>query len=345
MTHDQSSRTRRSLLAAAASTAAVGTAGCAEIVTPADIAGATDPGSHVEYFVGVNWLRERFGDVVVLDARQSRFFRAERIYGARRVPLDEFTVQRRGQDGHIPDIEGLADAVGSLGVGPDDDVLVYGSSVGSRVTRTVFVLMALGNAGTVTILNGGLNAWNGRVGTGTAGSPDPVSYDPDPVESTWVDREWLADRVGSFNDDGPGLIDVREPEAYIAAAGAEALDDSHERHGHLPGAKNVHWLGNIAGNSIGDPGELYQLYASAAGLDENETVVVYGDDNVDPTQTWVTLRALGFEDVRLYDGGFGEWANVPEADRGRYPVETGTTAVIETEGDMDTDDGGDFTCN
>ncbi|WP_297888891.1 rhodanese-like domain-containing protein, partial [uncultured Halorubrum sp.] len=74
-----------------------------------------------------------------------------------------------------------------------------------------------------------------------------------------------------------------------------------------------------------------------------ETVVVYGDDNVDPTSTWLTLRAIGFEDVRVYDGGFGEWANAD--DRGRHPVETATNVVVETEGSVGGDDSsGDFSC-
>jgi len=77
-----------------------------------------------------------------------------------------------------------------------------------------------------------------------------------------------------------------------------------------------------------DPGRLVRLYEVDAELDRSEPVVVYGDDNVDPTSTWLTLKAIGFEDVRLYDGGFGEWANV-EGDRGRYPVETATNVVIE----------------
>ena len=81
-----------------------------------------------------------------------------------------------------------------------------------------------------------------------------------------------------------------------------------------------------------------------AELDRTGTVVVYGDGNVDPTSTWLTLKAIGFEDVRLYDGGFGEWANV-ESDRGRYPVETATNVVVETEGSVGgDDDGGDFSC-
>lgn len=336
--------TRRSLLAAAAAASATSAAGCASVTTPADIASETDPQGNVGYFVGVRWLADHRSDVVVLDARPRRLFRTERIHGARHVPLEAITKRTETDDGVVPDTDAIASAFGELGVAHDDDVIVYGDSVGARVTRTVFGLEALGHSGEVYILNGGFDVWHGRVGTGDRDSYPSADYDPDPQPDLWVDREWLADRVGTFNDDGPGLVDVRVPEAYLAAPGSDAIDPDYERHGHLPGAINVHWLGNVAGRRLAEPGELFQLYTQKAELDDDvPVVVVYGDENVNPTQTWVTLRAIGFEDVRLYDGGFAEWANVEE-DRGRYPVETKTNVVIETDGDAGGDDGTDFSC-
>lgn len=339
--------TRRGLLRAAAGASvagAAGTAGCLGVTTPADVAAQYEVSGNVAHFVGPEWLAENRGDVVVLDARNAERFRAERIYGARRVPFDAITSRTATDAGLVPDAAAIAAAFGETGVSPDDDVLVYGASVGSRVTRTAFALAALGHAGSIRVLNGGLEGWNGRLGTGSRGRPTPTEYGPGPAESTWVTREWLADRVGAFNGEGPGLVDVRVPEAYLGAPGAAALNAEHDRHGHLPGAIGVHWVGNVAGRRMTEPSRLVQLYEGEAELDRSEPVVVYGDGNVDPTSTWLTLRAIGFEDVRLYDGGFGEWSNV-EGDRGRYPVETATSVVIETEGSVGgDDDGGDFSC-
>lgn len=344
--------TRRALLKAAAGAGVAGAAsvaGCLEVTTPADVAAASEIRGNVDYFVGANWLGRNRDDVVVVDARSREAFRRERIYGARHVPLDAITARRDADGGDAdgglaPDIEAFAAAFGDAGVRHDEDVVVYGSSIGSRVARVAFALTAAGHDGGVHVLNGGFPAWNGRVGTGSRTTPDAVTYEAKPDDDQWVTREWIADRTGTFNDDGPGLVDVRVTEAYVAAAGSDALDPTHERHGHLPGAVNVHWVGNVAGRQLLEPGELVTLYESRAGLDRNGTVVVYGDENVDPASTWLTLRAIGFDDVRLYDGGFGEWANV-EGDRGRHPVETGTTAVVETDGAVDDGGGGgDFSC-
>lgn len=339
--------TRRGLLRAAAGATVAGaasTAGCLGVTTPADIAAQSEVTGNVTHFVGPGWLADRRDDVVVLDARPRKQYRNERIYGARRVPLDAITRRVSGDTGQTPDADALSAAFGAIGVSPDDDVVVYGASVGSRVTRVVFALVALGHSGTVNVLNGGIGGWNGRIGTGDRDRVAPAEYDPGPDDSTWVTRDWIAERVGTFNADGPGLVDVRVPEAYLGAAGSDALDADHARHGHLPGAIGVHWVGNVAGRRMANPGRLVQLYESEAELDRTAPIVVYGDDNVNATSTWLTLRAIGFEDVRLYDGGFDEWANV-EGDRGRYPVETATSVVVETEGSVGgDDDSGDFSC-
>jgi thiosulfate/3-mercaptopyruvate sulfurtransferase len=338
---DDGATTRRGLLAAAAAASVGSTAGCAAITTPADTAAETSVGGNVGYFVGGPWLADNRGDVTVLDARPRELYEEGRIYGAQHVPLERLTERAETERGLVPDTDAIAEAFGSLGVAPEEDVVVYGDSVGARVTRTVFGLLAVGHDGEIRILNGGFDAWNGRIGTGSGGSPSPVAYEPDPQSDLWVDRTWLADRVGTFNDDGPGLVDVREAGAYLANMEG-ALDPDNDRHGHLPGAVNVHWLGNIDSRQIRDPGDLFELYSQDGGIDPSG-VVVYGNENVDPTQTWVTLRAIGFDDVRLYDGGFGEWSNV-ETNRGRFPVEIKTTVVVETEGGGGGSDGSNFTC-
>ncbi|EMA63683.1 sulfurtransferase [Halorubrum lipolyticum] len=344
---DANTETRRGLLRAAAGATVAGaasTAGCLAVSTPASVSAQYEVSGNVAHFVGPGWLADNRDDVVVLDARGAEQFRRERIYGARHVPFDAIAARESTDGGAVPDADAIAAAFGEIGVAPDDDVLVYGASVGSRVTRVAFALAAVGHEGAVNVLNGGVSGWNGRLGTGSRDRVAATDYDPDPAPSTWVDREWLAERVGTFNGDGPGLVDTRVPEAYLAAAGSDALNDDHDRHGHLPGAVDVHWVGNVSGRRMTDPGRLVRLYEVEAELDRDETVVVYGDDNVDPTSTWLTLKAIGFEDVRLYDGGFGEWANV-DGDRGRYPVETATNVVVETEGSVGGGDGGgDFSC-
>jgi thiosulfate/3-mercaptopyruvate sulfurtransferase len=342
MSGEETDLTRRSLLAAAAGAGVAGAAGCSGVQTPSDVAAAASVEGNVGYFRGPAQVDP--AESTFVDARSKEQYRAEHVYGARHAPIGTLETRQASDDGLVPDAEGLASALGSVGIAPDDDVVVYGSSVGSRVSRVVFALEYLGHEGDVFVLNGGYEAWTGRVGVGSR-SHGTADYDPDPQPDLVVTREWLADRVGTFNtDEGPGLLDVRPPEAYLGARQADALVASNARHGHLPGAVNVRWTGNIDGRELVEPGTLAQLYFSRAGLTQSGIAVVYGQGNVNPTNTWLVLRALGAEDVRLYEGGFGEWANVDAERRGRFPVETKTSTVIETSGSVGGGDDGGFSC-
>lgn len=340
---DDRRTTRRALLRAATVASGATLAGCAGVTTPADLASETEISGNVGYFVGATWLERHRSEVCVLDARTSSAFRRERIHGAVLAPVEQLTDTRATPEGTVADPSAYARAFVSLDIAPGDDVVVYGASVGSRVTRVVYALHAIGHRGDLHVLNGGIEAWNGRLATGAWNVPEAATYEPSPRPDAWVTRAWVAERIGSFNEGGPALLDVRPPEAYLGSPGADELDPSHERHGHLPGAINVHWLGNVSGRRLEEPSTLFERYVDQAGVDPSGTVVVYGDGNVDATNTWVVLRALGFEDVRLYEGGFDEWSN--DDDRGAHPVETRTSVVIESEGQVGAgDDSGDFSC-
>lgn len=340
---DGAALTRRALLAAAGSAAATGSAGCAGVTTPADLARAQGGVDRLGYVVDAAWLVDHREEVVVLDARSPDLFREERIYGARCVDFSAVTSQRATADGLVPDASTIADAFAAVGVRPDDDVVVYGSSVGARATRIVFALQHLGHRGDVAVLVGGFEAWPGRIGTGDR-QPTRAAYEPERRADTVVTRSWIADRLGSFNDGGPSLIDVRAPEAYLGARGSAAIDPGNARHGHLPGAVDVHWVGNVQGRTFAKPADLAGLYFSGAGVSEDGTTVVYGASNVNATNTFLVLQALGVPDVRLYDGGFEEWANLPTAQHDAHPVETKTKAVIESSGSVGGSGSGDFSC-
>lgn len=330
--------TRRALLRAAAGATLAGAAGCTGVTTPADIASSGSFGNFGYVITAVEFA-DRRGEYVPVDARNRAAFRSERIYGARHLPVEAISSRQGTPDGRFPDGAAIARALADAGIRPDDDVVVYGSSVGSRVTRVVFALEYAGHRGEIRVLNGGYESWYGRTGTGPARAR-PATYGADVHADVVVTRSWIRERLGVFNDGGPGLVDVRPTDAYLGQAGSPGLD----RRGHIPGAMNIHWVGNVDGRRFKEPGELAELYFTSAGLPEDRAIVVYGDGNVNATHTYVTLRALGFEDVRMYAGGFTEWANVPAGDRGTYPVETKTQAVIETSGSVGGDSSGDFSC-
>jgi thiosulfate/3-mercaptopyruvate sulfurtransferase len=57
-----------------------------------------------------------------------------------------------------------------------------------------------------------------------------------------------------------------------------------------------------------------QAAFSDLGVDKNKTVVPYCQTNVRGAHTYLTLRLLGYKDVRPYEGSFAEWGNASDTE-------------------------------
>jgi thiosulfate/3-mercaptopyruvate sulfurtransferase len=113
------------------------------------------------------------------------------------------------------------------------------------------------------------------------------------------------------------------PEVLVSADWLEAnLDNPNVRvievsvvpgvfeRGHIPGAVNFVWhtdLVDTLQRDIVSP-ERFQELAQAAGINEDTTVVLYGDNNnwFAAWGAWI-FNLYGVEDVRLLDGGRVKW--------------------------------------
>lgn len=121
-----------------------------------------------------------------------------------------------------------------------------------------------------------------------------VAQDSAPAQEVLVSADWLAERLA---DPSVRVIEVSvQPGVY-------------ER-GHIPGAVNFVWHTDFVDpvrRDIVAP-ERFQELARAAGINDDTTVVLYGDNNnwFAAWGAWI-FNLYGFEDVRLLDGGRVKW--------------------------------------
>jgi thiosulfate/3-mercaptopyruvate sulfurtransferase len=188
-----------------------------------------------------------------------------------------------------------------LGIIPASSVTIYDGGT-FYAARLWWVLDQLGH-GDKRILDGGLAAWTGATETGPAEAQ--LAFEPYAGGAPELELARLNDVIEAVERKSSVLVDARTSAEFAK--------------GHIPGAVNIPFLENAVPDSGGrwkSPGELRAMYESA-GVRADDTVIPYCSTGVRSAVTWFTLRALGYEHVRLYSASFAEWSSDPTR-----PIET-----------------------
>ena len=123
-------------------------------------------------------------------------------------------------------------------------------------------------------------------------------------EDALVTTDWLADRLdeGDLHDQDIVLLDVSEdlPDSELTPY-SEA---------HIPQAQYVEWSEEFTQPNTREfiSEEEFTELAQSLGINEDSTIVLYGDNNnwFAAYASWV-FNLYGAEDVRLLDGGLHKW--------------------------------------
>ncbi len=203
----------------------------------------------------------------------------------------------------LPEPQQLAEALGAAGIGADAWVVAYDDADGMVAGRLWWLLRWLGHE-RVQVLEGGVQAWQatgGPWGT-TRERPAPTEFVPRPRAGMMVDRDWLLEHG---RDPGVVVVDARAPERYRGEV--EPIDP---RGGHIPGAINLPYAGNLEAGRFRSLEELADRFRSPAGAD---TVVLYCGSGVSAAHDLMVLEACGVRGARLYPGSWSDWVSFDDA--------------------------------
>jgi thiosulfate/3-mercaptopyruvate sulfurtransferase len=202
-----------------------------------------------------------------------------------------------------PSEELVGRALGAAGIRPQDTVVAYDDQAGAVAARAWYVLRAHGHE-RVAVLDGGLAKWvaEGRPLDSAVPSPRPVAHGAR-LQPGFV----LAKAEMRALPPGSLVLDARAPERYRGEV--EPIDP---RPGHIPGARNAPYAGNLTAGPLPvfrSPAELRALY-EGLGAGEREPVVYCGS-GITACHDLLALHLAGLRG-RLYAGSFSEWSADPE---------------------------------
>lgn len=211
----------------------------------------------------------------------------------------------RGQpDGRHPwpSEEQVARVMGAAGIGPETQVVAYDDQAGAIAARFWYVLKAHGHDA-VAVLDGGLAKWlaEGRPLSTLAPRSTARGF------AARLQPGFLATKAELASLDPQRLLlDARAPERYRGE-----LEPVDPRAGHIPGARNAPYAGNLTDGPVPGflpAGALRDRYAKlGAGAREP---VVYCGSGVTACHDLLALRLAGLGG-RLYPGSWSEWSADP----------------------------------
>lgn len=262
--------------------------------------GHAQPHGAVLRLVSTEQLAQRLGDpnLRIIDARGTlSTYLQGHLPNAMFLSTETLRVTRGGIPGQLLPPERLAEIFGAMGIGAENEVVVYSSAEDafSAATYTVLALMAIGHT-RLAVLDGGFEKWKAenRPLERTIPRFVPQTRKAQPNPELFRSLEWLQKNLDS--PEPVQVLDARAPQQYEA--------------GHIPTAQNL-FLRDLL-RTEGDysvwrsPDEIREKVRQL-GISAGRPLVVYCTSGREASQLWFTLRALLDIEVQVYDGSWVEW--------------------------------------
>lgn len=263
--------------------------------------------------VTTEWLAARLGDpdLRVIDGSwhmpqlhrdpRAEFERAH-VPGAVFFDIDAVADAATPLPHMLPAPEAFASAVGALGVGEGDRVVVYDTRGVVSAARVWWTFRAFGHDA-VAVLDGGLPKWLAEGRPVETGAPAPPArrFTARPRPALVRDLEAMRRNVRSGAEQ---VVDARSPGRF---AGTEPEPRPGLRGGHVPGSRNLPYeqLYRPDGTLL-DVDELSRRF-EAAGVDLGKPIVTTCGSGITAATLALALARCGRPDVAVYDGSWTEW--------------------------------------
>jgi len=269
--------------------------------------------------VDSDWLQAHLQEpnVTVIDMSDDEVqYQRFHIPGAVRLDYSQLTrpVARDKPRRRLTDRE-FAALLGSLGVDRNDHVVIYDDIGGLNAGRLLRELERFQHP-EVSVLDGGLVQWilDGHRVDNRPVNRRPVTYS---LPTTFRNNQVNGTEARQAAGRGIALLDVRTEGEYLG-------NPKEPRSGHIPGARWWPWEQSIRadrGFRFEDAGETERSLSKAGVRNKKEPIVLYCRTGHRASQTYLTLRRLGYEDVRLFAGSMAEYLQDRDAPvrAGRVP--------------------------
>jgi thiosulfate/3-mercaptopyruvate sulfurtransferase len=252
-------------------------------------------------FISTQELEKIYQDdsVLILDARSYKDYSNGHIPGAVSLDLFSFHWVDTSQKGLVSFGEHMRKILSYAGIDENKKIIFYDDVTGMLAARGVWMCLYFSHSD-VQMLDGGLSKWTKEnLPTETESTiykPSNLTTPLDP--SIIIGFEELNEKIGKVT-----IIDARSPDEFDGTIPRAA------RGGHIPTAENIDWNNNLDDSGkLKSDSELESLYT----MDKESPIVTYCQGAYRAAHSYLSLKKLGFKNVKVYLGSWGEWGNKME---------------------------------
>jgi thiosulfate/3-mercaptopyruvate sulfurtransferase len=275
------------------------------------------PSPTSRWLVSTDWLAERLNDPNLIPVDGSYFlptqkrdalaeYRAGHIPGAVFFDIEAVSDHSTDLPHMLPGPKQFGEAVGGLGIGDGDTVVVYDSTGLFSAARVWWTFRIFG-AKSVYILDGGLPKWKAEA---RQIDTSETKRAPKKFNATMnVGAVALLDDVRMALTDGSAqVVDARSAERF---AGNAPEPRPGLRSGHMPHAFNVPYDKLLENGRLASRDRVAAAFKSA-GVDLDKPIITSCGSGVTAAILTFALESLGKEPKGLYDGSWAEWGSRPD---------------------------------
>ena len=259
--------------------------------------------------VETDWLASNVTNknIVIIDTSDQTQNLRFHIPNAVHIGYDEIVYQRKADKVgiQVPN-DYFMRLLSQRGISNDSYVIIYDDMGGLNAGRLFWQLEQIGHK-EVSVLNGGLVKWilEGRKVTNQSDKVQPAHYQA----NVSGQRNNVATIQDVQNTKDKLLIDARTKDEYIGYP-------KYPRTGHIPAAKNWDWQANVNFEQAFVLKQEKQIKAEQKHINLNnkqQEVIAYCQSGHRASQSYLTLRTMGFQNVKLYDGSMAEYSQNKKA--------------------------------
>ena len=239
-------------------------------------------------------------NLLVIDTRPYSDYSKGHIPGAVNLDLMQFHWIDSSKQGIKQFNTQMKLLLSNIGISKHKAAVFYDDISGPSSARGVWLFLYFSHK-RAALLDGGYNGWK-NAGNEIETKTNPFihsNFRCQPNPKVLADLRQV--RAAINRTKSVTLVDTRSKSEY------EGSVVRASRGGHIPSAVNIDWNKNIDHNGFFKDRE--GLRRTYSGINRNAEIITYCQGGYRAANTFIVLKLLGYQNVKLYLGSWGEWGN------------------------------------